>query len=493
MSFSYNPFTDNLDYKATSSGGTVTSVTGTANRITTTGTVAVVVDIAATYIGQASITTLGTITTGTWNASIIPLAYGGTNANLTASNGGILYSTASAVAILAGTATANRVLMSGSSTTPAWSTATYPATAGTSGKVLISNGTNIVSSTPTFPNASATSGKFIQSDGTNWIASTPTLPTTGGTTGTILRSNGTNFVNTTATYPTTTTLSQILYSSSANVIGGITTANNSILSTDASGIPSMGTSLSNDYTFTSATASASRALTVSNTDNTSGSSTAIMSMTVGGTSAGDAYNRYAIGTTQSYAVGIDNSDTQSFVVNGGASGTTGPSTGSRLMRIDTTGNVSKPLNACCTADLNTGLTNATGDGTFVNPIIFDTDSGSFFDQNGNYNTTTGIFTANATGKYLVNATVTFNNIAVGHTSGIVRINLNGAAYAINDFSPYTIQNINNTCSVSISCILPVAATGTIAILAQVSGSTKTVGIKGETSGSFTRLSIVLVS
>lgn len=52
----------------------------------------------------------------------ISLANGGTNANLTASNGGIFYSTASAAAILAGTATAGLALLSGSSTAPTWST-----------------------------------------------------------------------------------------------------------------------------------------------------------------------------------------------------------------------------------------------------------------------------------------------------------------------------------------------------------------------------------
>lgn len=41
-----------------------------------------------------------------------------------------------------------------------------------------------------------------------------------GASGTILRSNGTDLVYTTATYPATTTVNQILYSSSANVIGG---------------------------------------------------------------------------------------------------------------------------------------------------------------------------------------------------------------------------------------------------------------------------------
>lgn len=60
--------------------GTVTSVTGTANRITITGTptVAPVVNIATTYVGQNTITTLGTIGTGIWNASTIPVNRGGT-------------------------------------------------------------------------------------------------------------------------------------------------------------------------------------------------------------------------------------------------------------------------------------------------------------------------------------------------------------------------------------------------------------------------------
>lgn len=38
------------------------------------------VSISATYIGQTSITTLGTVTTGTWQATAIGLAYGGTGA-----------------------------------------------------------------------------------------------------------------------------------------------------------------------------------------------------------------------------------------------------------------------------------------------------------------------------------------------------------------------------------------------------------------------------
>ena len=116
------------------------------------------------------------------------LSTGGTNASLTASNGGIVYSTASAMAILSGTATAGQMLRSGASGAPSWSTATFPSTATSSGTIL-------------------------RADGTNWVA-------------------------TTATYPATTTINRILYSSAANTIGEITTANTSALVTSSTGVPS---------------------------------------------------------------------------------------------------------------------------------------------------------------------------------------------------------------------------------------------------------------
>lgn len=52
----------------------VASVSGTTDRITSTGGTTPVIDIAATYAGQTSITTLGTIVTGVWNGTAIDLA-----------------------------------------------------------------------------------------------------------------------------------------------------------------------------------------------------------------------------------------------------------------------------------------------------------------------------------------------------------------------------------------------------------------------------------
>lgn len=69
--------------------GFITSVSGTINRITSTGGTAPVIDISASYIGQASITTLGTITTGTWTGTTIAVANGGTG-QTTYTNGQLL-------------------------------------------------------------------------------------------------------------------------------------------------------------------------------------------------------------------------------------------------------------------------------------------------------------------------------------------------------------------------------------------------------------------
>lgn len=60
----------------TKTGNTIDAV-GTANRITVNANS---IDIASTYVGQTSITTLGTIATGVWNGTTIAVANGGSGA-----------------------------------------------------------------------------------------------------------------------------------------------------------------------------------------------------------------------------------------------------------------------------------------------------------------------------------------------------------------------------------------------------------------------------
>ena len=61
----------------TKTGNTI-DVVGTADRIVAN---ADSIDIASTYVGQSSITTLGTITTGMWEATDVGVAHGGTGAS----------------------------------------------------------------------------------------------------------------------------------------------------------------------------------------------------------------------------------------------------------------------------------------------------------------------------------------------------------------------------------------------------------------------------
>ena len=62
--------------------GTTFDVVGTSNRIVVN---ADSIDIDANYVGQSSITTVGTISTGTWNGDTVGVAYGGTGATTLAS------------------------------------------------------------------------------------------------------------------------------------------------------------------------------------------------------------------------------------------------------------------------------------------------------------------------------------------------------------------------------------------------------------------------
>jgi len=65
-----------------SQSGNTINVNVVANRTEITGDA---VDIASTYVGQSSITTLGTITTGVWNGTDVAVADGGTGASDAAS------------------------------------------------------------------------------------------------------------------------------------------------------------------------------------------------------------------------------------------------------------------------------------------------------------------------------------------------------------------------------------------------------------------------
>lgn len=201
-----------------SGSSVVNSVTGTSNRITIGGTAAdPTVDISSSYVGQSSITTLGTIGTGVWNGTIITSGYGGTgngfskfsgattsektytlpdasatiltdNATVTAGQGGtgnatyavgdLLYaSAATTLSKLAGVASGNALISGGVSTAPSWGK--IGLTTHVSGTLPIANGgTNSI--------ATPTDGGIVYGDGTAYQL------TAAGTAAQVLKSQGTN-------------------------------------------------------------------------------------------------------------------------------------------------------------------------------------------------------------------------------------------------------------------------------------------------------------
>lgn len=130
----------------------------------------------------------------------------------------------------AGPAAAGTVLQgAGGSANPAFSTATYPATT-TANQLLYSSATNTVGGL-----ATANDGVVVTSH-----TGVPSVLAGPGTTGNLLQSNAAAAPSySTATYPSTTTIDQILYSSAANTVSGLSTANDGLLVTSHTGVPSI--------------------------------------------------------------------------------------------------------------------------------------------------------------------------------------------------------------------------------------------------------------
>jgi len=90
----------NATWQAPAASSIIT-VSGTPNRVTVTAGANPVIDIDPTnYIGQTSITTLGTITAGTWNGTEVGLTYGGTGLTSGYTQGDILYYNTTTPAVL---------------------------------------------------------------------------------------------------------------------------------------------------------------------------------------------------------------------------------------------------------------------------------------------------------------------------------------------------------------------------------------------------------
>ncbi len=170
----YNTTTNSFNYYNGSTwqafgttAGTVTSITGTSNRITISGTAAdPVLDISSAYTGQSSITALGTISSGTWNGTLLSPAVGGTGIN----NG------------------TKTITLGGNLTTLGSFSTNFTSTGNTSVTLPVSGTLTTLAGTETLTNKTLSSPVI----GTILNTGTLTLPTTSGTVALTSQITGTN-------------------------------------------------------------------------------------------------------------------------------------------------------------------------------------------------------------------------------------------------------------------------------------------------------------
>lgn len=149
-----------------------------------------------------------------------------------------------------------------------------------------------------------------------------------------------------------------------------------------------------------AVSGASLSTIISNTSNTA-SATAFHQVQVAGSTASDAYYEANISGGQAWTWGLDNSDSDAFVV----SATATPGT-TNVMRVSTAGEINYPLQPAFLGVLGTNDTNATGNGA-----NYTLGSGNalteIFDQGGDF-TTAGVFTAPVTGRYQLSYNLSYS-------------------------------------------------------------------------------------
>ena len=137
-----------------------------------------------------------------------------------------------------------------------------------------------------------------------------------------------------------------------------------------------------------------------------------------------------------------------------------------------------PLQPMFSAGLSAAANNVTGNGD-IYTIVF---NATTVNKGGSYDTTTGIFTAPATGTYLFTGSAIFSGLAAGNTSASMFIVTTVTTFNNRLGAIGLIRDTDNRCSGDITRIVAMSEGDTCRINTQVSGTSKDVDIIASIGG-----------